>query len=648
MVKIRRAYYKTCLKLFRKEWVRFLLLVGVNLVGVGVMSGLGPICDTLKQSFSEKMASANAPDLIGMCSSEEGYTDELMEQIRSVDGVEEANAYITLPYGDGRYYFQYYCYDDYSAIDQAKPTLLEGRFPENEYEIAVEAPGNSLDTYKIGDTVRVEYETSVVTSGTLPGFDVEIPFNIVTGSSHDYTVVGIVESAMYSNKTQYPSLLDPDSNMSGIYYMHSSFKEMDVNITITLPVIGDIVISKTTATLPYNAVSINITGIEGANIYESDYLDRVDALKAELSDLLGEDTTFLTLQENAGVVSLGEYADKVMALSYIVSAFFIVIVILVITTTLARLVEEERPIIACYRSNGVGSGHIAMKYALFAILSITIGAVLGYLLMGEWLIYFIYSAFSTSYYMPPMTGVKFMAFGIVATLITVGAALVATILVLIKSLRESPANLLLPKAPTPGKKILLERIGPIWRRLSFSFKSMFRNVFRHPIRSVLTIVSVIGSTALLFAGWGVVCASSFGDLPPGSEMVGVIGGVIVLVAAALCLLVLTNIMNIQVGEKTREIATLEVLGYTDKEVAMYIYREVDFLVIISTLCGLPCGYGFTLFVFGYVGLGSSEDIMWWVYFLIIAIEMIMMCLSNLMLYPKIRRIDMNASLKAIE
>lgn len=645
MVKFRKAFFKSVLLLFRKEWIRFLLLVLVNLVGVGVMSGLGPCANTLKTSYSEKMVGANAPDLIGYSTSEEGYSDETLTNIENFSTVEAAQRYISLPYDDGIFQYQYYIYDDYDSITHAKPTLIEGHYPTNEYEIAVEQPSETLSLVEIGDVIRVTYISSSVTEIEYQGS--VFPASIAVNKTLDCTVVGIVNNPMYGDRNNYPSMLNPEENLTGIYYLHRDFKEMEVSLIISIPTIGNITIDAQPTTLPYNAISISFSDANSYNIYSDNYIDLIDQKINGLTPIVGDTTTFLTLQENVGVVAIGSYADKVLALSYILSVFFILIVILVITTTLARMVEEERSIIACYRSNGVDSAHIAFKYGIFATLSIAIGAIAGYLLLGEFLLYFIYTAFDSAFYMPVMTSTKFLTFGIIASLVTAGAALIATILVLMTSLKEAPARLLLPKAPKAGKKILLERIKPLWKILPFRLKSMFRNVFRHPIRSALTIISVVGSTALLFAGWGVVCGSVFGDLPNAS-MVTIIGYVVVVIGAALCFLVLTNIINIQVGEKTREIATLEVLGYSEKEVAMYIYREVDFLVIISIAIGIPVGVAFTAFIFDFIDFGSLNDVQWWVYLIVPAMNILMMLLSNLLLLGKIKRIDMNASLKAVE
>ncbi len=647
---MRKAFLTSVLKLYKKEWARLLLLIGVNLVGVGVMSGLGPAGDVLQNSYSGKMRDANTPDIIALNSGSSALDEELIEEIENLDGVTACETYFTMPYQDGAGdYYQYYIYD-YANMEIGKPDLLEGAYPTGEYEIAVETPGNVLDAYEIGDVIHIDFETSFVYTVDLMGYSIDLTLAI----SHegDYTVTGILSNAMYGDYNNYPSLLDSETNMKGIFYFSDSLRDVSISLRLadSLPVLGNLDIPLDGVIeydLPDNALAIRTGDFDSYSIYSDDYAAKIDGVVTDLETLLGSDFTFLTYEENAACVSIEAYADKVSSLSYILSVFFIAVVALVIASTLMRLVEEERGIIACYRSLGVGTGSIGAKYASFALVSIVAGALLGYFMVGEAVLAVIYSAFTTSYAMPTMTSVRSPLFGIVATIVTCAVALISTVLVLYKSLKETPATLLLPKAPKAGRTILLERIKPIWKRLSFKMKSMFRNLFRHPLRSALTLIVVAGSTVLFFAGFGVLNASLFGDTP-NAGIISYVAVVIIAVAALLSVLVLTTVTNISVSEKNREIATLMVLGYRDDEVSLYVYREIDFLAIVGIVVGMPLGVLFIMFVFDFVDFGKLADIQWWAYIVVPVLEFIMMIVSNLVMLPKIRNTDMNGSLKAVE
>ena len=134
----------------------------------------------------------------------------------------------------------------------------------------------------------------------------------------------------------------------------------------------------------------------------------------------------------------------------------------------------------------------------------------------------------------------------------------------------------------------------------------------------------------------------------GGRRMSLVALVVVVIAGLLSVLVLTTITNISVSEKNREIATLMVLGYRDDEVALYVYREIDFLAIVGIILGLPVGIFFCLFIFSYVDFGKLSDIQWWSYLLTPILEILMMIVSNLIMLPKIKRTDMNGSLKAVE
>lgn len=650
MVKLRKSYYKSILVLFRKQWIRFALLIGVNLIGVGVMAGLGPIADLLKQSYSENLRRYDCPDLI-LLNQTGQMSGSDPETLSEVEGAEANQSYFTVPVFDDfeDKYYQYYSHD-FANDTIGIPTLLEGRYPETSDEMVVETTGNALDVYNVGDQVNVY--VSMTSQGTvqIPDTSFVFEYSATIVFTKTYTVTGIVHNPMYGDKNNYPSLIDPERNMSGIYYFDSSFttfENLEVTLHTSIPGIEDLDFTLPVLNLRDNAFFVRTRQFDSYQIYSGEYLNGISRLKNDCLNALGEDYVALTYEENAGAVSLNAYADKVMALTYILSAFFIAVVVLVIASTLSRLVEEERAIIACYRSLGVSTADIFGKYALFAILSIAIGAVLGLLILGGTIQYVLYSAFSTSFFMGPMTSMSYPTYGAIATIITAGAALLSTILVLLNSLKESPASLLQPKAPKAGRTILLERIKPIWKHLAFKTKSMFRNLFRHPIRTSLTLVAVIGSTTLLFAGFGILDASLFGELP-NAEVISYVAIVIIVIAALLSLLVLTNITNISVSEKNREIATLMVLGYSDREVAMYVYREIDFVAFFAVLIGIPVGVLFTMFVFGFVDFGKLEDIQWYSYLLVPLMELLMMLLSNILLLRKIKKTDMNGSLKAVE
>ena len=165
------------------------------------------------------------------------------------------------------------------------------------------------------------------------------------------------------------------------------------------------------------------------------------------------------------------------------------------------------------------------------------------------------------------------------------------------------------------------------------------------------LTALVLAAALVLAGFGLYDLSQHPEatgLPGGmAESFAPISLVVILFAAALCVLVVYNLTNMNIGERSREIATLKVLGYRAGEVAGYVYREVFIMAIFGIILG-PLGYGFLYFVFAYMDFGSMSVVQWQSYLYSVLLVFLFIILVDLLLIPKIRKIDMNASLKSVE
>ena len=223
--------------------------------------------------------------------------------------------------------------------------------------------------------------------------------------------------------------------------------------------------------------------------------------------------------------------------------------------------------------------------------------------------------------------------------------LLLTLLVGLSTVRKKPVELLVAKAPKAGRKVLVEKIPFIWNKLSFKYKSTVRNVLLFRSRFYMTVLSVIGSTVLVFAGLGLMDAS--GAIPDGDTLIS-ISVILVVFSALLCALVIYNITNINVSERCREIATLMVLGYSDEEVTGYVYREIYIMCAVGALLGVPFGCLFVHYVFGLIDMGSIADVHWWTYLITPAATMLFCFVATGLLRRKITGTDMNASLKTLE
>ena len=258
-------------------------------------------------------------------------------------------------------------------------------------------------------------------------------------------------------------------------------------------------------------------------------------------------------------------------------------------------------------------------------------------------------AFDTIFFMPAVTGGLHPLMGIVSALAIAVAVLAVTYLVCRGKLKERPASLLVAGAPRPGKRIFLERVGFIWNRLPFRYKSSLRNIFRYKKHLAMTVVSVAGATVLAFAGLGlfnVAGSGTSGSFAGMGDSLKPISLVIIAFAMLLCVFVIYNLTNMNIGERKREIATLAVLGYRRGEILGYIYREIMMMAVFGVLAGIGLGALFLWAVLGYLGFGSLADVKWYTYFLAFGIMMLFTGVTDLILSPKILGIDMTGSLKA--
>ena len=357
------------------------------------------------------------------------------------------------------------------------------------------------------------------------------------------------------------------------------------------------------------------------------------------------DASVITLDKNYSFKSLSAYGEKVAGIGYVLMIAFLFVTALVTLSTMTRLLEEERPQIACLKTLGYSSFGIISKYVLFALVATGVGGGGGYF-VGLGIAYFIYSIFGYSFNMPPVSGNIAIVFYIIVFSLIVAATVAATVISGFKLTGEHPANLLRPKPPRAGKKVFLERIPLLWNRLSFKYKSTMRNVFRYKSRFIMTVFAVAFSTALVLTGLALLdlCLfSSFGS----PEIMG-IAILIVVFAGLLTGTVIYTLTNINISERNREIATLMVLGYHNREVTGYIYREIYINSGIGIIFGYPVSLLFIWFVFSVIGQGTLAGISWFVWLIAPLFVLLFTFFVTLTLIRKIIKIDMNESLKAIE
>ena len=235
----------------------------------------------------------------------------------------------------------------------------------------------------------------------------------------------------------------------------------------------------------------------------ADAQKKIDDGREKLEKTSRPEWYLFTRDDNPGYSEYGQNSERIGNIAMVFPLFFVMVAALVCLTTMTRMVEEERTQIGTLKALGYKNGAIIFKYLLYALTAATAGAVSGMLVGMKIFPAIIITAYGMMYVIPDIL----LPYDYILMMCTTGVAVLLTAVTVYFScggiLHDCPAALMRPKTPKSGKKILLERIGFIWNRLSFSYKVTMRNIFRYKRRMLMTIVGIAGCTALVLTGFGV-------------------------------------------------------------------------------------------------------------------------------------------------
>lgn len=369
----------------------------------------------------------------------------------------------------------------------SKYQLVKGHFPHNDHQIAISFL--LANRYHLGQTITLNQHSVL--------------------KNQRFKVVGFVRSSEYVDRSDFGHTNIGTGQLNGYAVVpKSAFNSQQW-------MIARLTFKRTAKLNPY------------ANAYQN-YVDKQkDRLQKQLN--LNRTSKFAYLQQAAQVQStanLPTRADKIAytindrsqipgyeiyhsnvqridILANIFPVFMFFVAALVCLTTMTRFVEEERTNIGTLKSLGYSNLDVSQKFIVYSLLSsllgVCFGAIFGYLFLPK-MIFNAYGANSTlNGFKPQFNGIWLLVAAMVAVICTTLSALWT----LSRNLKDCPARLLLPKAPKSGSRILLERIKPIWNRLSFKYKITARNLFRYKPRMLMTIIGVAGCTGLLVMGFGI-------------------------------------------------------------------------------------------------------------------------------------------------
>lgn len=508
----------------KKNYKRYISLILIILLGVGFYAGIKASSPDMKDTLNHFYQQHNLYDFqliskLGILEEDiaelqnAGYTVEAIYSFDTVIKKQEENA------------VKVYSYDKNSKINTL--TLIEGKYPQQENECVIEK-NETTEDFKIGDKLTVGQGNLNQKELTITGF-IQSPIYISQEKDSTNLLSGKIDYYLYTPKENftddYYSILYVDlDNEKSIFSKSYDKKIQDeekklqeiTNKRNTIrkeELLNPIRNQQNTLEQQYNTLKEQYENIENnPNISNEQKetlattLESLENSKVELEDSIQtiEDSEWyiLDITSNIGVY---QYEQDTLRLSNIAEIFplvFFVVAILVCLTTMTRMIEEQRSQIGTLKSLGYTSFTIMFKYIIYALSATLIGSIIGVTIGFKIIPNIIFNMYDVAYNIPDFQNSFQMDLAIQGTLIALVCTLGATIYTSIKTLKEVPAELLRPKAPKSGKRVLLEKIPLIWKRLHFSHKVTIRNVFRYKKKFLMTIIGISGSTALVLAGFG--------------------------------------------------------------------------------------------------------------------------------------------------
>ncbi len=498
----------------KNQFFRFLALLTMSFLGVFVFVGIKATSPDMIKSVDELYDAYNVYDI--KLVSTLGFSQSTVSQIKELGldayGVKDKDIIFT---ADSK---EYIINISSLTSDINTYSLVEGRVPSKNDEIAVEENLLTACKVSIGDTILLG-ENSVKIVGTVVnpvyinnstikndrgqtniGSGTINFYGMCTDDFFDfnyYTKVYIKNDSAkkyVTNSKDYLNLIARDK------------ERINNNIEVLASQRKDEVITECNASISLLKILYNTATPE----QKETILSSIEALEKKISTLscsmiINDRLSYYTYKQ------LIDDAKSIENLSIVFPIVFYAVALLVSLVSMRRMVTEDRQLIGNLKSMGFSNLQIMLKYIMFSLLATVIGAIFGAFLGNLIIPLMIWNIYKILFSLPKFYIAFDISNFIIGCLVSTICIVGATVLTAYVTLKENPASLLRPKSIPSGKKIMLERIKPLWSRLSFSAKVTLRNLFRYKKRGLVTIIGICGCTALMLCGFGIKNAIS--DIP---------------------------------------------------------------------------------------------------------------------------------------
>ena len=541
----KKTYWKDIRKSFGSSKGRFLSIMLLMMLGAFAFVGLKVTGPDMQATASQYLKKHNTMDLSVIASY--GFSDDDKEELDSIKNADVEYGYLTdvtvRNTDDAIRVFS-------KSTSISTYELVSGRLPKSSDEIALAS--TMKDDYKVGDTISFTQsdEDGILKNTTYKVVGFVNSSEILSTTSLGSSTAGDGSLSNYAVVTE--SAFDTDTyTIARIRYddlktlnpFSESYKQKVADKQNELDDLLSDNAEQRLASLKSDAqVDANQEKVDSAKAQlaaqesalaslsaeqQAAAQSSIDQAQAEITeseseiqeaqakiDAMTEPTytsyTRSTLPGGEGYQTYESSTSSISSIGNIFPVVLYVVAALVTFTTMTRFVDEERTNSGILKALGYSNSDVIKKFVIYGFVASMIGTVLG-IVAGHYLLSRIIAQIVTSDTTLGETHLYFYwNYTAIALVLALISAVLPAFLIAKNELSEKPAQLLLPKPPVKGSKIFLERIGVIWRRLSFTHKVTARNIFRYKQRMLMTIFGVAGSVALLFAGLGI--RSSLGNV----------------------------------------------------------------------------------------------------------------------------------------
>ncbi|MBQ9003040.1 MAG: FtsX-like permease family protein [Eggerthellaceae bacterium] len=506
------AFAKELLRSITRKPGRFLALLAIVALGAGFYAGLRMTAPDMGLALDDYFDEGRVYDVrvVSTMGFDEADLDAIAElpSIEQVMGARQTDVLADL--GGASYTVRIHSCPEGAEGGLNRIELYEGRMPETTGECVIAGDRVMAKDAEIGDAVDVTQATGAIDDAlsvrhlTIVG-QVHTPYYVSSAAIEASSLgSGVVQQVLYVPRDTFAAdfpLTDAFATVRGAaaaYYQGAEYDSLVDEAKSQLESIAD-----ERCRARYDSLQAQMR--DRATTWRGllDLLEyRLSATQDELDNPTLPEWLVMGRDKNAGTSSYTADAARVDHIAQVFPTVFFLVAALVALTTMTRMVEDERQLIGTYKALGYTRRRITGKYLAYAALASGIGSIVGIAVLGVLLPYVIMNAYAIMYYAPPGAPPLDLGIAALSTLLSMGITLVATWFSVAATLRERPASLMLPRAPKPGRRILLERVRPLWSRLSFSWKVTARNLFRYKKRLVMTVIGIAGCTALLLTGLG--------------------------------------------------------------------------------------------------------------------------------------------------